>query len=124
MCHIKPALCAGGGCFCPKSKTKYIEPDLENALLKNLQKFMLELGKSFAFVGRQERIRVEGEDFYVDLVFYNIHLKCYVLIDLKIGRLTHQDVGQMDTYVRIFDESKRGDDDNGGSNPEIRQPII
>jgi predicted nuclease of restriction endonuclease-like (RecB) superfamily len=79
------------------------ERDLESAILSKLSQFLLELGKGFAFVARQKRLTFEDEEFYVDLVFYNIILKCYLLIDLKLGRLTHQDVGQMDSYVRLFD---------------------
>jgi predicted nuclease of restriction endonuclease-like (RecB) superfamily len=88
------------------------ESDLESAIIENLQSFLLELGKGFAFVGRQYRVTAESEHFFIDLVFYNYLLKCFVLIDLKIGRLEHQDVGQMDMYLRIFDELKRGADDN------------
>jgi predicted nuclease of restriction endonuclease-like (RecB) superfamily len=80
------------------------ESDLESAILEKLQHFLLELGKGFAFVARQRRIDFDGEHFYVDLVFYNCILKCYLLVDLKLGRLTHQDVGQMDSYVRLFDD--------------------
>lgn len=79
------------------------ERDLETAILSKLSQFLLELGKGFAFVGRQRRITFENEEFFVDLVFYNVILKCYLLIDLKLGKLTHQDVGQMDSYVRLFD---------------------
>jgi predicted nuclease of restriction endonuclease-like (RecB) superfamily len=79
------------------------ESDLESAILEKLQHFLLELGKGFAFVARQRRIDFDGEYFYVDLVFYNCILKCYLLVDLKLGKLTHQDVGQMDSYVRLFD---------------------
>jgi predicted nuclease of restriction endonuclease-like (RecB) superfamily len=88
------------------------ESDLEAAILEKLQPFLLELGKGFAFVARQQRITTEHQHFYIDLVFYNFLLKCFVLIDLKMGRLTHQDVGQMDMYVRMFDELRRGQDDN------------
>lgn len=91
------------------------ERDLETAILDGLQSFLLELGKGFAFVGRQWRITFEDEVFYIDLVFYNIVLKCHVLIDLKLGKLTHQDVGQMDGYVRMFDDQYR----NEGDNPTI-----
>ena len=80
------------------------ESDLEAAIIDGLQHFLLELGKGFAFVGRQRRLEYEDEVFYVDLVFYNCILKCFLLIDLKMGRLTHQDVGQMDSYVRLFDD--------------------
>ncbi|MFK0571942.1 YhcG family protein [Endozoicomonas sp.] len=89
-----------------------LENKLEQALINNLQKFLLELGKGFAFVGRQQRISTEDQDFYIDLVFYNFKLKCFLLIDLKLGKLSHQDVGQMDTYVRIYDQHRKGDDDN------------
>jgi len=88
------------------------ESDLEQGLLDNLQSFLLELGKGFAFVARQQRIRTEDQDFYIDLVFYNFKLKCFLLIDLKLGKLTHQDVGQMDSYVRMYDQHQRSDDDH------------
>ena len=88
------------------------EQDLEQGLLNQLQKFLMELGKGFAFVARQKHLRVEGEDCFVDLVFYNYLLKCFVLIDLKVGKLAHQDVGQMDMYVRVFEEQYRGEGDN------------
>jgi predicted nuclease of restriction endonuclease-like (RecB) superfamily len=91
---------------------RLLEADLERALLNNLQAFLLELGRGFAFVGRQYRVSTESKDFYVDLVFYNYLLKCFVLFDLKSGELTHQDIGQMDMYVRMMDELKRGPDDN------------
>jgi hypothetical protein len=80
--------------------------------MDNLQQFLLELGKGFAFVARQQRVITDDGDFYIDLVFYNFHLKCFVLIDLKMGKLTHQDVGQMDMYVRMYEELKRRPDDN------------
>ena len=88
------------------------ESELEQALIENLQKFLLELGKGFAFVERQQRISTDDGDYYIDLVFYNFHLKCFLLIDLKMHRLTHQDVGQMDMYVRMYEEKKRRSDDN------------
>ncbi len=88
------------------------EKDLETAIINNLSQFLLETGKGFSFVGRQYRISTETNHFYIDLVFYNYLLKCFVLIDLKTDQLTHQDIGQMDTYVRMFDEFKRGEDDN------------
>lgn len=94
------------------------EQDLEQGLLNQLQKFLMELGKGFAFVARQKHLRVEGEDCFVDLVFYNYVLKCFVLIDLKVGKLAHQDVGQMDMYVRVFDEQLR-DLGEGGDNPTL-----
>lgn len=89
-----------------------LESDLEQALIDQLQGFLLELGKGFAFVARQQRISTESKDFYVDLVFYNYLLKCFVIFDLKRGELTHQDIGQMDMYVRLYDDLKRGADDN------------
>ena len=89
-----------------------LESNIEQALMDNLQKFLLELGKGFAFVARQQRISTEDQDFYIDLVFYNYRLKCFLLIDLKLGKLTHQDIGQMDTYVRIYDQQRKGVDDN------------
>lgn len=88
------------------------ENDLEQALIDNLQKFLLELGKGFAFVERQQRISTDDGDYYIDLVFYNFHLKCFLLIDLKMHKLTHQDVGQMDMYVRMYEAQKRRNDDN------------
>ncbi len=88
------------------------ESQLEAAIIEKLQPFLLELGKGFAFVARQHRIATESQHFYVDLVFYNYLLKCFVLIDLKMGKLTHQDVGQMDMYVRMFDDLRRSEGDN------------
>ena len=88
------------------------ESAVEAAIIGNLQAFLLELGKGFSFVARQKRMRFEDEDFYVDLVFYNYLLKCFVLIDLKVGKLTHQDIGQMDSYVRMFDAHARPEGDN------------
>ena len=88
------------------------EGDLEAAIIEKLQHFLLELGKGFAFVGRQRRLEYEDEHFYVDLVFYNCILKCYLLVDLKMGKLTHQDVGQMDSYVRLFDDRHTTEGDN------------
>lgn len=90
----------------------YQESDLEQAIISNLQQFLLELGKGFAFVERQQRIRTDDGDYFIDLVFYNFHLKCFLLIDLKMHKLTHQDVGQMDMYVRMYEEQKRRPDDN------------
>lgn len=90
----------------------YRESMLEQGIIDNLQRFLLELGKGFAFVERQQRIRFDDEDFYLDLVFYNFKLKCFLLVDLKLGKLSHQDIGQMDTYVRLYDEQVKGDDDN------------
>lgn len=88
------------------------ETELEQALINNLQDFLLELGRGFCFVARQKLMRFDDDDFYLDLVFYHSILKCYVLIDLKIGKLTHQDVGQMDSYIRMFDALQKNDDDN------------
>ena len=92
--------------------TAVLESTIEQSLIGNLQKFLLELGRGFAFVSRQQRISVEDQDFYLDLVFYNFKLKCFLLIDIKLGRLNHQDVGQMDTYVRIYDQHYKSPDDN------------
>jgi predicted nuclease of restriction endonuclease-like (RecB) superfamily len=88
------------------------ESMLEQAIVDELQKFLLELGKGFSFVARQMRISTETSHFFIDLVFYNYLLKCFVILDLKTGKLTHQDIGQMDMYVRMFDDLKRGEDDN------------
>jgi predicted nuclease of restriction endonuclease-like (RecB) superfamily len=88
------------------------ESDLEQAIIGKLQEFMLELGKGFAFVARQQRIRTETRDFFLDLVFYNYILKCFVIIDLKAGELTHQDIGQMDMYVRLYEEKIKNEGDN------------
>ena len=88
------------------------ENEIETAIIERLQQFLLELGKGFSFVGRQFRISSETSHFYIDLVFYNYLLKCFVLIDLKTTKLTHQDIGQMDMYVRMFDDLKRGEGDN------------
>lgn len=91
---------------------RLLEAKLETALMDKLQQFLLELGKGFAFVARQQRLSTETQDFYIDLVFYNYLLKCFVLIDLKTGHLTHQDIGQMDMYVRMYDDLRRGENDN------------
>ena len=91
---------------------RLLEDELENALMDKLQQFLLELGKGFAFVARQQRISTETQDFYIDLVFYNFLLKCFVLIDLKPGHLAHQDIGQMDMYVRLYDDFHRGEGDS------------
>lgn len=90
----------------------YKETDIEKAILDNMEDFLMEMGKGFALVARQQLIRTEGEDYYIDLTFYNYLLKCFVLIDLKIGKIRYQDVGQMDMYVKMFDELKRSPDDN------------
>lgn len=94
------------------SNTDFTESDLENSILSNLQKFLMELGKGYAFVARQQHIHTEKQDYYIDLVFYNYILKCFVLIDLKTQKITHQDVCQMDMYIRMYDELKRSEGDN------------
>lgn len=91
---------------------RLVESKLEESLLNNLQKFLLELGKGFSFVERQQRLTLEGDHFYVDLVFYHTILKCYVLIDLKVQKLTHSDLGQMQLYVNYYDEHRRTEGDN------------
>ena len=88
------------------------ESDLEQAIMDNLQTFLLEMGRGFSFVARQKRVVFEDDEFYVDLVFYNYLLKCFVLIDLKIGKLTHQDIGQMDSYVRLYEDLFKVEGDN------------
>lgn len=90
----------------------YTENELEKALTDDIQKFMMELGKGFAFVERQQHIRTENSDFYIDLVFYNYILKCFVIIELKTEKLTHQDIGQLDMYVRMYDDLKKQENDN------------
>ena len=95
-----------------KDNNAVIEKEVENAIISNLQKFLLEMGRGFCFVDRQMHICTETSDFYIDLVFYNYILKCFVLIDLKTHKLTHQDIGQMDMYIRMFDDLKRQADDN------------
>jgi len=95
-----------------KENRKYKEGELENALIDHLQDFLLELGKGFSYVAKQKRITIEGDHYYVDLVFYNYILKCFVLIDLKIGKLTYQDIGQIDFYVRYFEEKIKPRGDN------------
>ena len=91
---------------------RLLESKLEDALIGNLQAFLLELGKGFAFVARQQRISTESKDFYIDLVFYNYLLRCFVLFDLKTGELTHENIGQMDMYVRLYDDQRRRSGDN------------
>lgn len=95
--------------------SSFTESELEKNIISNLQKFLMELGKGYAFVARQQHIHTEKQDYYIDLVFYNYILKCFVLIDLKTSKITHQDVGQMDMYIRMYDEMKR----NEGDNPTI-----
>lgn len=94
------------------SESGFLEKDIEKAIIQKLQQFMLEMGKGFSFVAQQKRISAEDEHFYVDLVFYNYILKCFVLIDLKLGKLNHQDIGQMDLYVRWFEDNLRTSTDN------------
>jgi predicted nuclease of restriction endonuclease-like (RecB) superfamily len=93
-------------------KSNLVEKELEQALLDKLQSFLLELGKGFSFVARQKRITLDGDHFYIDLIFYNYILKCFVLIDLKVGKLTHQDIGQMDFYVRYCEKEMKHEEDN------------
>lgn len=95
----------------PRPK-EYSENELETAIITNLQEFLLELGKGFSFVGRQYHIRTDTKSYFIDLVFYNFILKCFVLIDLKLGELTHQDIGQMDMYVRMFEDLHTTESDN------------
>ena len=90
----------------------YTENELEKALIDDIQKFMMELGKGFAFVERQQYIRTENSDFYIDLVFYNYILKCFIIVELKTEKLTHQDIGQLDMYVRMYDDLKKQENDN------------
>lgn len=90
----------------------YTENELEKALIDDIQKFMMELGKGFAFVERQQHIRTENSDFYIDLVFYNYILKCFIIVELKTEKLTHQDIGQLDMYVRMYDDLKKQENDN------------
>jgi predicted nuclease of restriction endonuclease-like (RecB) superfamily len=95
-----------------KENKNYHESELEQALVDRLQEFLLELGKGFSFVARQKRITIDGDHYYIDLVFYNYLLKCFVVIDLKTGKLTYQDIGQIDFYVRYFEENIKQDNDN------------
>ncbi|UZT97207.1 PDDEXK nuclease domain-containing protein [Chryseobacterium fluminis] len=95
-----------------KTDEKISEKEIETAIIDHIQKFLLEFGKGFAFVSRQQHISTDTSDFYIDLVFYNYILKCFVIIDLKTGELSHQDIGQMDMYVRMYDDLKRGEGDN------------
>ena len=90
----------------------FSETKLESSIITHIQKFVMELGKGYAFVARQQHIKTDMGDYFIDLVFYNYILKCFLLIDLKTTRITHQDVGQMDMYVRMYDELKCGPDDN------------
>lgn len=94
------------------SNTDFTETVLEQSIITHIQKFLMEMGKGYAFVARQQHIRTECDDYFIDLVFYNYILKCFVLIDLKTSRITHQDIGQMDMYIRMYDELKRNEGDN------------
>lgn len=94
------------------NENTYLESDLETAILSHIRDFLMEMGRGFAFVARQQHIITETEDYYIDLVFYNIELKCYVLVDLKMGKISHQDVGQIDMYVRMYDDLKCKEGDN------------
>lgn len=95
-----------------KADASYSEEELETAIIDHLQEFIMEMGRGFAFMKRQQLVRTDTQDYFIDLVFYNVILKCYVLIDLKLGTITHQDVGQMDMYVRMYDELRRTEGDN------------
>ena len=95
-----------------RTEDSFAESDLESAILSHIRDFLMEMGKGFAFVARQQHIVTDTEDYYIDLVFYNYILKCFVLIDLKTEKITHQDVGQMDMYIRMYDELKRSEGDN------------
>ena len=95
-----------------RTEDSFAESELESAIISHIRDFLLEMGRGFAFIGRQQHIVTDTEDYYIDLVFYNIELRCYVLIDLKTGKVTHQDVGQIDMYVRMYDELKRKPGDN------------
>ena len=95
-----------------KQDYSFSEQELETAIINHLQEFLMEMGRGFAFMARQQLVRTDTQDYFIDLVFYNVILKCYVLIDLKVGTITHQDVGQMDMYVRMYDEMKRTEGDN------------
>ena len=92
--------------------SSFTETELESSIITNIQRFLMELGKGYAFVARQQRIHTEKQEYYIDLVFYNYILKCFVLIDLKTKKISHQDVGQMDMYIRMYDELKKSEGDN------------
>ena len=94
------------------NNSSFTESQLEQSILDHLQKFLMELGKGYAFVARQQHIATDAGDYFIDLVFYNYILKCFVLIDLKTTQITHQDVGQMDMYIRMYDDLKRSEGDN------------
>lgn len=92
--------------------THLTETQLETAIINHLQRFIMEMGRGFAFMNRQKLIRTAADDYYIDLVFYNVLLKCYVLIDLKIGKITHEDAGQMKMYVNMYDKEIKSPDDH------------
>ena len=92
--------------------TSLVESKLETAIINNLEKFLMEMGKGYALVARQQHIRTEENDYYIDLVFYNYLIKSFILVDLKVNRITYQDVGQMDMYLQMYDKMKKGPDDN------------
>ena len=94
------------------ANTNYTESDLEHAIIQHLKEFLLEMGRGFAFMNEQYHIATDTGDYYVDLVFYNVVLKCYFLVDLKTSTITHQDIGQMDMYIRMFDDLRRTEGDN------------
>jgi len=95
-----------------EKRNSYYEKDLEQAIISNLQEFLLELGNGFSFVSRQQRLHIEGDDFYVDLVFYNRLLQCFVIFEIKTNKLTHQDIGQLQMYVNYFDRVEKQDYEN------------
>ena len=95
-----------------KPSPEFYERDIEQGIIEHLQQFLLELGRGFSFVARQKRISLDGDDFYIDLVFYNYILKCFVLIDLKLGKVKHQDIGQMQMYVNYYKANMRNEGDN------------
>lgn len=95
-----------------KLEDSFSEKELESSIISHLKDFLMEMGRGFAFIARQQHVRTNAEDYFIDLVLYNVILKCYVLIDLKVGKITHQDVGQMDMYVRMYDELKCTEGDN------------
>lgn len=90
-----------------KRESAYYEKDLENAIITHLQDFVLELGNGFSFVARQKRIHIDGDDYFVDLVFYNRLLQCFVVIEIKTNKLTHQDIGQLQMYVNYYDRTEK-----------------
>lgn len=95
-----------------RPEDSYLESELESSIITHIRDFLMEMGRGFSFVARQQHIVADSQDYYIDLVFYNVELKCYVLIDLKTGMVTHQDAGQIDMYVRMYDDLKCKDGDN------------